>query len=117
MTNKEQTNLLAIAKLRERVTKSKLEKVGAQLLVDLDRQLDSYYSFDSDETWKEAHRIADEACKEAQTKVKERNRQLGIPDRFAPSLRWSDDDRRRKGTRVNADCLPWQTGFTSNQSA
>ncbi len=89
MTNKEQTNLISIAKLRERVTKSQLEEVGAQLLVDLDRQLDSYYSFDSDETWKEAHRIADEACKEAQTKVKERNRQLGIPERFAPSLHCS----------------------------
>ncbi|SRR5260221_3380015 len=92
MTNKEQTNLLSIAKLREKVTKSNLEEVGAQLLVDLDKQLDSFYSFDSDETWKEAHRIADEARKEAQAKVEERNRQLGIPDRFAPSLHcnWYD---------------------------
>jgi len=89
MTNKEQSNLLSIAKMRERVTKSQLEEVGAQLLVDLDKQLDAYYSFDSDEIWKQAHRIADEACKEAQTKVKERNRELGIPERFAPSLHCS----------------------------
>lgn len=86
MTSKEQTNLLHIAKMRERTTKSSLEEVGANLLVDLDRQLDTYYAFSSDEIWKEAHRIADEACKEAQAKVVARNRELGIPERFAPSL-------------------------------
>jgi|ERR1700730_5262688 hypothetical protein len=86
MTTKEQTNLLSIARMRERVTKSQLEEVGAQILVDLDKQLDAYYSFNSDEILKEAHRIADEACKEAQAKVEERNRELGIPERFAPSL-------------------------------
>jgi len=86
VTNKEQSNLISIAKLRERVTKSNLEEVGAQLLVDLDAQLDREYSFDDDAIWKEANAAVTQALAEAQTKIQERSRQLGIPNRFAPRI-------------------------------
>jgi hypothetical protein len=86
MTAKEQSNLLHIAKLRERTTKSGLAEVGAQLLVDLDKQLDSDYAFNSDAVWQEAKSVVDQAVSEAQAKIQERSHQLGIPDRFAPRI-------------------------------
>jgi hypothetical protein len=86
MTKGDREDLLRIAKMRERVTKSGLIEAGAQLLVDLDKQLESRYSFDSDEIWKEAMKAADEAAKAAQVLVQERCRELGIPDRFAPRI-------------------------------
>lgn len=90
MTKADRESLLRVARMRERVTKSGLAEVGSRLLVDLDKQLDAYYSFDSDEIWKESLKIATKATKEAQTKVSARCRELGIPDRFAPSIqtRW-----------------------------
>ncbi len=86
MSKSDRDNLLRIAKMRERVAKSGLAEAGAQLLADLDKQLDTSYSFDSDEIWKEALRAAEQVVKEAQAKVKERSRALGIPERFAPGI-------------------------------
>jgi hypothetical protein len=86
MTKADRENLLKIARLRERVTKSGLLEAGAQLLVDLDKQLEATYHFDQDQVWQESLAIATQAAKEAQAKVKERCRELGIPDRFAPSI-------------------------------
>jgi hypothetical protein len=86
MTKADRENLLRVARMRERVTKSGLQEVGAQLLVDLDKQLESSYSFDQDKIWRESIEMARQAAQEAQAKVKERCRELGIPDRFAPSI-------------------------------
>jgi hypothetical protein len=86
MSKADRESLLKIARLRERVTKSGLAEVGAQLLVDLDKQLDTTYSFDQDKIWAESLAIATQAAQEAQAKVRERCRELGIPSRFAPSI-------------------------------
>jgi hypothetical protein len=86
MSKADRENLLRVARMRERVTKSGLAEVGAQLLVDLDKQLESSYSFDQDAIWRESIAIATQAADEAQAKVRERCRELGIPDRFAPKI-------------------------------
>ena len=87
----ESCRLLAIIKLREKTCKTNLEAIDAQLIVELDKQLDTYYHFDSDEVWKQAEEIASKAIDEAQAMVVARCKELGIPDRFAPSIRggWS----------------------------
>jgi hypothetical protein len=91
MDKSERSRLLQIVKLREKTCKTNLVAVGARLLADLDKQLDTYYSFDSDEVWKQAEEIASKAINEAQAIVAARCKELGIPERFAPSIRggWS----------------------------
>lgn len=86
MNKTDRESLLRIARMREKVTKSGLAEAGAQLLVDLDTQLATSYKFDSDEIWKEALHLANQAAKAAQAEVQKRCRELGIPDRFAPSI-------------------------------
>jgi hypothetical protein len=86
MTKADRESLLKLARLRERVAKSGLIEVGKQLVADLEKQLDARYPFNRDEVWAEAVRAASEAFDQAQRKIEERSRQLGIPDRFAPSL-------------------------------
>jgi hypothetical protein len=86
LTKTERESLLRVARMRERVAKSGLIEVGAQLLVDLDKQLEASYGFNSDEIWKESYAIAHQATEEANVKVKQRCREFGIPDRFAPRI-------------------------------
>jgi hypothetical protein len=86
LTKADRESLLKLARLRERVAKSGLIEVGKRLAADLEIQLDARYPFNRDEVWAEAVQAATEAFDQAQKKIKERSRQLGIPDRFAPSL-------------------------------
>src|SRR5580704_15256806 len=86
ITKTERSDLLKIAKLREKVSKTGLDEAGARLLVDLDSQLDTSYSFDSDEIWQQAHDLAKKAIEDAQATVVARCRELGIPDRFGPRI-------------------------------
>jgi hypothetical protein len=84
MGRTDRESLLRIARLRERTTKNALVELGAQLLADLEQRITAVYHYDQDEIWKEAYRIAEQEAKIAQAKVKERSRELGIPERFAP---------------------------------
>jgi hypothetical protein len=86
LTPREQSQLLAIAKKQESVTKSQLVAYGAKLLTDLDKQLDTVYNFDQDEIWTKAEEMAREALEEAQAVVEGRSRELGIPAKFAPRI-------------------------------
>lgn len=102
ITKAEREDLLRVARLRERVTKSGIVELAAQLLADLEKQLDAGYPFDSDKVWQESYRIAEKPVTEAQAKVHVRCRELGIPDRFAPEIvtYWRDQGeqaiKRRK---------------------
>jgi hypothetical protein len=89
ITKAEREDLLRVARMRERVTKCALLEVGARLLVDFDNQLDAAYFFDSDEIWKQSWEVVQQAAQDANFKVKKRCRELGIPDRFAPSIQTS----------------------------
>ena len=44
------------------------------------------YRFDDDRVWSEATKIADAAVAKAQEQIRARCREIGIPDRFAPSI-------------------------------
>jgi translation initiation factor 2B subunit (eIF-2B alpha/beta/delta family) len=86
LTPGEKRDLLQIAKKREQVSKLQLAQHGAQLLVNLDKELDATYTFDQDEIWRRAHDMAEKAIEEAQAIVETRSRELGLPARFAPRI-------------------------------
>ncbi|SRR5258707_1179968 len=104
LTKADRESLLKLARLRERVAKSGLIEMGKQLVADLEKQLDARYPFNRDEVWAAAMRAATEAVEEAQKKIEERSRQLGIPERFAPSLRhhWFEQGEQMFKDRVIA---------------
>jgi hypothetical protein len=84
MTKVDRESLLKV--MRERVTKSSLAEADAQLLADLEKQMDAEYYFDLGEIWKESLSIDLEAAKEEQQQVHERCRELGIPYMFPPQI-------------------------------
>jgi hypothetical protein len=71
---------------RERAAKVLTEERAAEMKADFERKLAASYSFDQDAVWKEAHRIAEEAMKQAKHLIAERCQQLGIPPQFSPGL-------------------------------
>jgi hypothetical protein len=88
MTKVDRESLLKV--MRERVTKSSLAEADAQLLADLEKQMDAEYYYDLDKIWKESLSISLEAAKQAQQQVHERCRELEIPYMFAPQIRGPD---------------------------
>lgn len=59
----------------------------AEVLVDIEKQVASEYSFDQDAVWKKAAAGAHAVVREANEKIAQRCRELGIPAQFAPRLR------------------------------
>lgn len=85
MSKSERDDLAKVARLRARVAKSKVAQREAELLADVEDQLAATYKFD-DDAWADVTRAAKVAVQTAQAEVERRCRDLGIPDRFAPSL-------------------------------
>ena len=86
MTRNEIEDLQRLIRQQERVLKSHAKQRSAETLADFENQMGQQYSFDQDSVWKEAAKIAGAAVSKAQEQVKARCREIGIPDRFAPSL-------------------------------
>jgi hypothetical protein len=87
MTKGEVENLQRLVRQREKVLESTAKQRSAELLADFENNLGSEYSFDDDGVWQKAKELADREVRRAQKVVASRCRELGIPDRFAPSLR------------------------------
>ena len=86
MTKGEREDLQRLVRQREKVLKSAAKQRSADLIADFENQLGSEYSFDQDETWSAAQKVAEREVTKAQALVAAHCRELGIPDRFAPSL-------------------------------
>jgi hypothetical protein len=86
MTKAEREDLQRLIRQREKVLKSAATQRSAELLSDFENQMGQQYSFDDDRVWSEATKIADAAVAKAKEQIKARCREIGIPDRFAPSL-------------------------------
>jgi hypothetical protein len=86
ITKGEREDLQRLIRQRERVLKSAAKQRSAELIADLENQMGSEYSFDQDEIWAKVTEAVDREVKRAQATVAARCRELGIPDRFAPSL-------------------------------
>src|ERR1700722_14931477 len=91
MTRSEREDLQRLVRPREKVLKSAAKQRSSELVADFENQLGQEYSFDQDEIWRQAAEAAKREVKKAQTIVSARCRELGIPNRFAPSLNlvWS----------------------------
>jgi hypothetical protein len=86
MTRNEIDDLQRLIRQREKVLKDAATQKSAELLADFENQMGQEYRFDQDDVWAEATKIAEAAVAKAQEQVRARCRQIGIPDRFAPSL-------------------------------
>ena len=89
MTKGEREDLQRLVRQREKVLKSTAKLRSSELLAEFENQLASDYAFDNDDIWAEAVRAANVEVEKAQKRVAARCRELGIPDRFAPSLELS----------------------------
>jgi hypothetical protein len=72
---------------REKTQKAAAKLRSAELLADFENQMASEFQFDDDAVWAEATKAAEAEVAKAQAKIAARCQELGIPARFAPSLR------------------------------
>jgi hypothetical protein len=86
MTRSEREDLQRLVRQREKVLKSAAKQRSAELIADFENQMGQEYAFDQDEVWEKATEAANREVQKAQKLVAARCRDLGIPDRFAPSL-------------------------------
>jgi hypothetical protein len=91
MTKSERDELLRLIRAREKTLKSVAKQRSAELLADFDSQLAAEYRFDDDAVWEAAAKLAEAEVAKAQERVAARCAELGIPRKFAPSLKlfWS----------------------------
>ena len=96
MTKGERTDIFKVVRAQERLAKTEVKEQATALKADFEQQLDTSYSFNSDETWSQADKIVEEAVAIAQTMVAERSAEIGIPTQFAPSINkyWSPGGRQ-----------------------
>jgi hypothetical protein len=86
MSRAEREELQRLVRQREKVLKSAAKQRSAELIADFENQMGQEYSFDQDETWRQAEEVAKKDVRKAQEKVAARCAALGIPKQFAPSL-------------------------------
>jgi hypothetical protein len=91
MTKHEREDLQRLVRQRERVLKSAAKQRSAELIADFENQMGQEYAFDQDEVWEQAVKSVEPLVRKAQEQVAARCQELGIPRRFAPSMRlaWS----------------------------
>src|SRR4029453_3906240 len=86
MTKNEREDLQRLVRQREKVLKSAARQRSAELLADFENQMGQEYSFDQDDTWQKPAKGGAPEVAKARALIAARCRELGIPERFAPSL-------------------------------
>jgi hypothetical protein len=86
MTKGDRGELQKLANKREKVAKAQVDQVAAARLAEFEQQAASYYRVHDDEVWAEQHRVAQEAIADANARVRERCRELGVPEWTSPSI-------------------------------
>ena len=86
MPKGEREDLQRLVRQREKVLKSAAKQRSAELLADFENQMGQEYSFDQDEIWEQAVKNVQPLVERAQKQIAARCRELGIPERFAPSV-------------------------------
>jgi hypothetical protein len=86
MTKGERDDLVRLVKQRERVAKTAAEQRSAAMLAEFEQQVAALHTFDRNEVWAAAVQAAGEAAREANEKVAEEAKRLGIPEEFRPKL-------------------------------
>ncbi len=86
MTKSERTQLADLVRRKERVLKAEADQVAAARLADFEQQAASDYLAEDDTVWREQAKLVDDVVADAQRRIAERNRELGIPEWAAPSI-------------------------------
>ena len=86
MTKAERDDLVRLVKQREKVAKTAAEQRSAAMLAEFEQAISAVHTFDTNEVWSAAVAAAVEAAKEANVKVAEEAKRLGIPQEFQPKL-------------------------------
>ncbi len=86
MTRAERTDLGALIRRREKLLKTAAKQRAAELMANFEKQISAIFSYDDDETWKNAFASAERAVEDAKAVIAEHCRELGIPPEFAPSI-------------------------------
>ena len=82
----EREDLQRLVRQREKVLKSAAKQRSAELLADFENQMGAEYAFDDDAVWEQATKAAEREVSKAKAQIAARCRDLGIPERFAPTL-------------------------------
>jgi hypothetical protein len=86
MMKSEHEDLQRLIRQRDKVLKSAASQRSTELRADFENQLGQEYSWDQDEIWARAFEAAKQEMAKAKRLIAARCRELGILDRFAPTL-------------------------------
>lgn len=86
LTRAQTHDLSMIIKDRTKVLRAHADEQAAACMADFEKKMAAVYSWDEDETWKQAAERAQAIVKASQETIAERCKELGIPKTFAPSL-------------------------------
>jgi hypothetical protein len=89
MTRHEREDLRRLYRYQATLAKTGAAQRAAELRADFEEQLASIFRFDDDAIWKAVTETADAAVDEADKRIAARCNELGIPERFRPSLHLS----------------------------
>jgi hypothetical protein len=89
MTKSERTELGRVMRARAKVAKNEIESHAGRVLANIEAQLAATYP-ENHAAWANVTEHARRAIDEADTQIAQRCRELGIPERFRPSIdcRW-----------------------------
>jgi len=105
MTKHEREDLQRLVRQREKVLKSAAKQRSAELIADFENQMGQEFSFDQDEVWERATKIAQAALAKANEQIAARCHEIGIPKRFAPGLHLSWYERDENAIKQRRDEL------------
>jgi hypothetical protein len=86
LSRNETHDLSMIIKDRAKVLKAHIEEQAAAHLADFEQHISTVYKFDQDDVWREAAEKAQAVVAEANKKIMDQCKKLGIPAAFAPGI-------------------------------
>src|SRR3954462_8237405 len=86
MTKSQRDEPAKLARRREKLPKADVARLAADRLAAVEQELAAVYKLDDDQVWRDAYTEVSELVADANARVIERCRQLGIREQFAPSI-------------------------------
>jgi len=87
MTKSERDSLAKLVRARAKVAKNEIESHAAWIMATVEAQLAARYP-ENHPAWAEVTEHANRAVAEANDHIAQRCRELGIPERFRPSIKY-----------------------------
>lgn len=103
MTKSERDDLAKLVRRREKLAKADADRVASERMAAFEAQVATDYRINDSAVWEEAYRTAVEAAEQANERVLEEYRRLGLDERFAPRIAnpmWLDRGEHAAKSRV-----------------